>query len=171
MIVMVRVFRDWGEVGKKQAAILDARGHAAPHLLYSTMYKDGAAIVEVMAGNELYYLQEDDTFKPLRIGDGGIMIKVYGSSDDLIEIEGNITKEFDASYDKDVNDYLFFSDGTVLKIVYGEDDKPFWNIRVLVQGECILNHKKATDEDSDYSDVVTINGNIKWLGYGHSLVY
>jgi len=41
------------------------------------------------------------------------MLKVYGASDDLIEIKGDIREEF-SRYDSE-GDYLAFSDGTVLK--------------------------------------------------------
>jgi len=51
-------------------------------------------------------------------------IKVYGHSDDCIEIEdddGKLREEFEA-YDEDDGNYLAFADGTVLHIVYNKDN-------------------------------------------------
>lgn len=45
-------------------------------------------------------------------------IKIYGASDDLVELSGYINDEF-SSYEKPT--YLLFNDGTQLKIEYGHD--------------------------------------------------
>jgi len=92
-------------------------------------------------------------------------ITIYGESDDLIEIEGDITEEFDACED---NTYIGCSDGTLLSIVYDSDG--FWRINVLVYGACKFSKTQATDEDRDYSDKVTLEGDIKWLTCGNDMV-
>jgi len=56
--------------------------------------------------------------------------KVYGSSDDLIEVEGEVRGEV-CSYgtdDRDQGVLLFFSDGTVLEVKYGKLDDAIWGI-------------------------------------------
>lgn len=78
-------------------------------------------------------------------------ITIYGASDDLIEVEGDIHEEF--SHYTDVPFYIGISDGTVLRVGYDG----LWNISVLRQGSgCIVEHHKATDEDADYSDKLTL---------------
>ena len=46
------------------------------------------------------------------------MIEIYGSSDDLIEIDGDIREEFD---DYCGNGYLYFSNEVVIKYDYDGD--------------------------------------------------
>lgn len=86
-------------------------------------------------------------------------IRVYGSSDDLIEIE-EVDKadgwyaEFMVRYD-DISDepsYVGFSDGTLLRVSYDG----FWHIVVLETGKCKISHRGATDIEEDYSDIVTL---------------
>lgn len=89
-------------------------------------------------------------------------ITVYGASDDLIEIEGGLREEFEAA-DGSMN-YLAFSDGTVLSVVYGKDG--LWTLRRVVTGTASFSKHDATDEDEDYSDRVTLDGNILWVVCG-----
>jgi hypothetical protein len=58
------------------------------------------------------------------------MIEIYGSSDDLVEIEGGIDEEFPA--DGAGPHYLAFSDGTLLSIDYGREG--IWRINRLATG-------------------------------------
>ncbi len=87
-------------------------------------------------------------------------LTVYGASDDLIEIEGDIRDEF--GYYSDDPATIVFSDGTVASIAYGADDKATWSIEIHERGtaECVLT--KATDEDKDYSDRFTVEG-VEWV--------
>lgn len=88
-------------------------------------------------------------------------IMVYGASDDLIEVEGDICEEFDGS---EGVTYLAVSDGTVLSIEYG--GKGMWTIRQIVAGTASFSKHDATDVDDDYSDRVTLEGDIRWLVCG-----
>lgn len=95
------------------------------------------------------------------------MIKVYGASDDLIEVEGSISEEFSASSDED--NYLGFSNGTVLRVRY--TDNGTWEIRVMKNGggkPCIT-HNNGPDSDS-YSDVLQM-GDADWVVFGTRLVF
>lgn len=99
------------------------------------------------------------------------MIKVYGASDDLLEVEGDIRAEF--SY-TDGNEFLAFSDGTILRCTYAGD----WSITPLATGQnSVVNHKSAETrrEQGDteaYSDTVTIqpmNGVVRVVVHGNRI--
>lgn len=89
-------------------------------------------------------------------------VDVYGVSDDLIETEGDICEEFNPKYEE--TSYLAFSDGSVLSIEYGKTG--LWTIRQRVAGSATYSKRDATDVDHDYSDRVTLEGDISWLVFG-----
>lgn len=93
-------------------------------------------------------------------------IIIYGSSDDLIEIEGDINEEFGfASYQDDRDTaYLTFSDGTVLCVFY--DDGGIWRITRRAKGTAEYKKEEATNPNTDYSDRVTLKGNVDWVVFG-----
>lgn len=91
-------------------------------------------------------------------------LSVYGASDDLIEIEGAIREEFPA-YGDDAA-FLAFSDGTVLRVAYGQGNQAMWHITRVATGTAAYSHHGATDEDKDYSDRVTLSGEIEWVVCG-----
>lgn len=93
------------------------------------------------------------------------VIKIYGHSDDCIEIDGDIEEEF--TYYDDEPHYLGFSDGTVLKIFY--DETGLWKIVQINKGEADFEFEfVATDAESDdYSDIVILkSAKIDWVIYG-----
>lgn len=90
-----------------------------------------------------------------------MQIEIYGSSDDLIEIEGDFTEEF-YSYDK--GNYLIFSDGTVLEIEYTVAGH--WRINLHTLGEYLSVVTKTLpvkDGPNDYSDVAYLTGYCTWI--------
>lgn len=90
-------------------------------------------------------------------------ITVYGASDDLVEIEGDITEEF-SFYSDGEERLLAFSDGTLLSIYY--DDNGIWRINRLVTGQSLYS-KVDGDVVSDTNDVVTLSGcTINWVVFG-----
>jgi hypothetical protein len=93
-------------------------------------------------------------------------VTVYGASDDLIEIEGDLRDEFSPSHPDGGPDYLGFSDGTVLSIQYTGG---FWRIRRIVEGLASYANTRATNEDDDYSDRVTLEGGFSWVMSGFQL--
>lgn len=94
-------------------------------------------------------------------------VKVYGSSDDRIELEGDLYDEFYPSDEEPF--YLAFSDGTVLSVVYGGDG--VWTVRKKVAGTAKYTHTPTEGSDSDeYSDVVELEGNIKWCVAGPNFI-
>ena len=58
-------------------------------------------------------------------------VKIYGYSDDLIEVEGDIKAEFGA-WDDGIN-YMIFSNGTVLSIEYTSEG--VWRLNRIYKGE------------------------------------
>lgn len=96
------------------------------------------------------------------------MIKVYGVSDDLIEIEGDIKEEFSLGLKEsdETGVIICFSCGTLLKIKL--EDEGMWRIYVLDKGLANVSHVQGMDSDDDYSDCVTIDSQepIVWVVKG-----
>jgi hypothetical protein len=94
-------------------------------------------------------------------------ITAYGASDDLVEVEGDIREEF--TYREPVQDgeanFLAFSDGTVLRIEYG--DAGVWRITKAATGSGEVQIKQAAEDDEDsYSDRATLTGDVRWVVHG-----
>lgn len=91
-------------------------------------------------------------------------IEISGYSDDLIEIDGDISEEFNA-YGDDEGPLLAFSDGTVLRITYG--DAGIWRIVPVKTGSGELFITQAPEDDGDnYSDKAVLTGDVKWVVRG-----
>ena len=88
------------------------------------------------------------------------MIRIYGYSDDLVEVErdGQFHKEVDA-YDVDIR--FEFSDGTQIRVGYCKPELGIWYIIVEKQGsaEQTLDVCLVQDEES-YSDEFRIDAEI-----------
>ncbi len=91
-------------------------------------------------------------------------LKVYGSSDDLIEIEGDCREEFN-HYDSsdEESSYLVFSDGTVLKVFYNSEG--IWKINTKSIGLGTKVDKiECNDPSGDvYTDELTLTGEFRWV--------
>lgn len=91
------------------------------------------------------------------------MIRIYGSSDDLIELASDDQKEFENEEFHVPNTYsniLAFSDGTLLEIRY--DRWGVWRITALEKGLNFVNVMEAeTDIESDKA-YINASG-IKWV--------
>lgn len=97
-------------------------------------------------------------------------VKVYGASDDLIEIDGDVVEEF-TWYTDDEPAYLGFSDGTVLRIIY--DKTALWKIMIINKGTATVEKVfEATDSDGDeYSDIVVLKDEkIDWVMFASKFV-
>ena len=89
--------------------------------------------------------------------------KIYGASDDLIEIEGQIREEFSGGNERSGDptaDILAFSDGTLLEVLYDNDG--IWRIKRLVAGACEFEHK-AGDVEADTMDEAILRGDLRWV--------
>lgn len=92
-------------------------------------------------------------------------VKIYGASDDLIEVEGDIREEFYAvtlNDDDDEGGILAFSNGVVIRILYTNEGT--WRI-TPVAGSVAIDQCPEDDEDN-YTDVAEIEGTITWVVFG-----
>lgn len=93
------------------------------------------------------------------------MVKVYGASDDLVEIEGSIYEREIDCYGKDVR--IRFLDGTIIRVGYPKPGTGVWWIEVEKQGSAKQGLTICEEEsDNDYSDVFEIDAEIK----SHSVI-
>jgi hypothetical protein len=96
-------------------------------------------------------------------------IVIYGASDDLIEIEGDISEELNPPYNLDEGGekvWLACSDGTLLSVRY--DGR--WRFARDTKGSAAYENDEATDDEGSredgkpaYSDVVTLTGDVRWV--------
>ena len=94
------------------------------------------------------------------------MIKIYGYSDDLVEIENSTYKEDEIGcYDKDVR--IRFVDGTIIRVGYGKSELAVWYIVVEEQGTAKQTLTICDNEEAEiYSDIFAIDSEVK----GHRLI-
>lgn len=86
------------------------------------------------------------------------MLRIYGASDDLIEIEGDDNDEIGAY---DTTKYLHFDTGHILKVWYPDDG--IWKVEMVRGGRGPCEIVTCNDPDADpYSDVATIAEATKW---------
>ena len=95
-------------------------------------------------------------------------VEVYGDSDDLVEVAGDISDEF-GRYAIGEWSFVTFSDGTVLRVGYGVDDTDNWRVERIRDGAAVFNHVTAElrqVEDPDAcSDVGVLDGPIEWVKF------
>lgn len=85
-------------------------------------------------------------------------VKIYGASDDLVEIDGTLEEEFSCPRGRA---FLSFSDGTILFIEYNNIGE--WKISRMVSGSAEYSH--TTPEGDDYTDKVELTGELRWALY------
>lgn len=98
-------------------------------------------------------------------GDADEMTVLYGSSDDLIEIEGGYEGEVSFFNPDEQTRFVgvVFSDGTVAEIGYGKGSSAIWQINVIRRGDLFHHVEICTDEDAErYSDQLFLKPGIKW---------
>ena len=91
-------------------------------------------------------------------------LMIYGASDDPIKVREmsdptRVTRgvEFDI-YDtsEEVPARLYFTDGTALKVWYGDGNKGLWRIEIEQQGSAGVVIVPAEDEDGIYTDIAYV---------------
>jgi len=86
------------------------------------------------------------------------MITIYGHSDDLIEIEGDIREEFNI-YNTD--GYLLTSTGVMIKVRYDGE----WFFNVVKEGKNTYVRVKPIEEGK-YTETVLIDSpDVKWIAF------
>lgn len=81
------------------------------------------------------------------------MIRIYGASDDLVEIEGSEYQEDEIGcYNSQVR--IWFKDGTVIMIGYPKEDTAVWWVKVENKGIGYWKITECNDENAEiYSDI------------------
>ena len=90
------------------------------------------------------------------------MVRIFGASDDLVEIENSDFPENEIDcYDRDVR--LHFTDGTVIRVGYGKPNiGGVWRIKVERKGTAAQTLSVCEDENASlYSDVFEIDAEIR----------
>lgn len=91
--------------------------------------------------------------------------EVYGASDDLIEIDGDLSAEISAwgTDEKDHGVLIICSDGTLLDVKYGKNEKGIWGVKLVKRGSLFDRIDQCTDEDANrYSDTAHFRDGLKW---------
>jgi hypothetical protein len=95
-----------------------------------------------------------------------VTTKIYGASDDLVEIEGDIHDEV-GCYGTDESEHgvlLSFSDGTIIEVKYGKLDLGIWGIKIHRKGDLFESLTECSDEEAEiYSDIANFKDGIKWV--------
>lgn len=88
------------------------------------------------------------------------LVRVYGHSDDLVEIEGSQYGEDEIScYESYVR--IWFNDGAIIQISYPKNDKAIWMICLERKGSKAYALEECNDEDvALYSDVYKTEADI-----------
>lgn len=90
---------------------------------------------------------------------------IYGASDDLIEIEGDVREEFDVY--KAGPQHVACSDGSLVRIEY--TNKGCWEVRVVKLGNGTNAQTVPHDNDvTSYTDCLTLTASarFKWVTLG-----
>ena len=102
--------------------------------------------------------------------------KIYGSSDDLVEVDGEIYNEYGNYFLASSGILLRASDGTRAEIKY--DDNGEWKVKMIERGtlfekviKSVGENTEHTDEDaqgySSYSDVIVFREGLQWVEVGN----
>lgn len=87
-------------------------------------------------------------------------VTLFGYSDDLVEIEGDVREEFNPTGDEPV--LVTFSTGTVASIQYTAEGA--WRIIVLEPGTTVLDLQQCpADDEDDYTDRLVISSQVEWV--------
>lgn len=94
-------------------------------------------------------------------------IKIYGASDDLIEVEGDFEDEWGAGHDD--AGYVELSTGDVFFVRYEDDG--VWRVKHhVVSGKvevrndpCPPLNEEGENDDDRYTDECVVHGDIEWV--------
>lgn len=92
-------------------------------------------------------------------------VTVYGSSDDIVEVEGDVEEEFTLI---DKTGYLALSDGSVFSIEYTREG--IWRIHSVANPSVHTIESAVTGGEDGYSDRLVIDRVIDWVVFGTEFV-
>ena len=88
--------------------------------------------------------------------------KVYGASDDLVEVDGDVKGEV-SCYDEEKGILVIFSDGSILQVKYGKADMGIWGVTLISAGNLFERIDPCMDENANpSSDVAHFKDGLKW---------
>lgn len=87
-------------------------------------------------------------------------VTVYGASDDLIEVDGDVYDEF--PWNDSEPAYLGFSTGVVLRVTFGN----VWRIAPVAGADLVQVAQCPEDDEDNYSDKATVEGDVAWVVCG-----
>lgn len=90
--------------------------------------------------------------------------QIYGSSDDLIEFEGDVRGEVGCygTDDKERGVLVICSDGTLLEVKYGKAQRGIWGVTLVRKGGLFDRIETCEDEDARrYSDTAYFRTGLK----------
>ena len=95
-----------------------------------------------------------------------VKVRVYGASDDLVEIDGSSYKQDEIGcYGHDVR--IRFTDGTVIRVGYPKEGMAVWWIEIEKLGSAPHSFQCCKNEDARiYSDIFEIYAEVK----SHSVI-
>jgi hypothetical protein len=88
-------------------------------------------------------------------------IIIKGHSDDIVGFRGVISDEV---YVKDDSAVIVTSSGTVVKMTYNHNG--CWDAKVIAKGDAEVSVVLHDNDNTCYSDVVTVKGKIDWVSSG-----
>ncbi len=95
-------------------------------------------------------------------------IRIFGVSEDFIEIQGDISEEFMIELSEQLqNQFFVFSDGTILCALFKHDG---WTISKIRGGTAEYLHASAGALLAR-NDVVTLTGHLYWVMRGSEVIF
>lgn len=91
-------------------------------------------------------------------------VYVSGHSDDLIEIDGDLSEEF--PYDEDEDNFVAFSNGIVLKIAYKGDHWSVWVVANPLKHRVDIEQGSEESDWAAYSDRASFDAPASWVLHG-----
>jgi len=92
--------------------------------------------------------------------------KVYGCSDDLVLVKGDVDGEVDCygTDDADHGVLLTFSDGTILEVKYGKVGMAKWGIQLIQVGSLFERIAPCNCDEGakPHSDIAHFRDRLKW---------
>jgi hypothetical protein len=93
-------------------------------------------------------------------------ITVYGSSDDLIEVEGALEEEF-TYHDRERGDLLAFSNGVVVRVYFDTDG--VWRVVPIARADLLTIAQAPADDPDNYTDRATLTEPATWVVHGTAI--
>jgi len=94
-----------------------------------------------------------------------VSTRIYGSSDDLIEFDGDVSGEVGCfgTDERERGLLVVCDDGTIIEVKYGKGGRSIWGVVILKRGTLFDRLEYCESEDADpYSDVAHFRDGLKY---------